>query len=298
MQKNMILSNDVSIPSIGLGTWQMADESECENSVRLALTEFNYKHIDTAAIYRNEKYIGNAMTEISKQIAPFDPSQIFLTSKVPPTQTNSYDSIVSCFEQSCKDLGRSVIDMYLIHWPGTSKIQVDSEKNEELRLQAWSALEKLYRDKRVRAIGVSNFMPGHLDEKFFEFASIVPMLNSIEYHPLLWKCDSYVKLEQICQERNIMMQAYTPLAQGAIFQEPYINKLSPALSSDKLALSKKLLQWSLMKGKNVIPKSVHAKYLESNIKVLEEAPLADEEVRELDELFCNKRICWDPTLIR
>jgi diketogulonate reductase-like aldo/keto reductase len=298
MQEMMTMNNGVSIPSIGIGTWQIWDEEECKQTIESAIAYNKYTHIDTASIYRNEKFIGESLINISKEIATIDIDSIFITSKVPPTKTQNYDSIISCFEQSCRDLQRSTIDLYLIHWPGTSKIKTNNIKNEELRLQTWYALERLYKDKRVKAIGVSNFMPQHLNDTFFNSASIIPMLNSIEYHPLIWNCEEYQQLEQICSEKNILIQAYSPLAQGEIFKEHHLNKLSQSLSSDNNVLSKKLLQWCLMKNKCIIPKSTNPSHIKANISVLKDPPLSDQEVQELDDLFCKKRVCWDPTIIR
>lgn len=312
------LYNGTSIPSVGLGTWQMTAEHDVRNSVRACLLQFGYRHIDTASIYRNEHFIGSELKEISKQVAPLAPNSIFLTSKVPPTCTKSYDGVMECFERSCRDLGTDCIDLYLIHWPGTSKIDVKSPQNAQLRLQTWYALERLYRDKRVKAIGVSNFMPHHLigssgrrgggsgvggdetttNSSFLDQVSIVPMFNSIEYHPLIGLCDSYRQLEQICREHRIVMQSYTSMAQGHLLDEQmeHFSKLSHGLrTSDKTLLSQKILQWSLHHDKCVIPKSTNMKHLKSNIDILGMSKLSAEEVTVMDELYCDKRICWDPT---
>ena len=294
------LYNGMTIPSIGLGTWQMEDETEVRRTVRASLLQFGYKHIDTASIYRNERFIGAELAEISKEIAPMPINSCFLTSKVPPTKTQSFDSVIQCFEQSCRDLGTDCIDLYLIHWPGTSKVDVESEKNAELRLQTWLALEKLYRDKRVKAIGVSNFMPNHLSPEFLSQVSVVPMLNSIEYHPLVWKCEQYLEVERICRENKIAMQAYSPLVQGELFSDelPHYKHLCDGLNvSDKTILSQKILQWALHHGKCVIPKSTNLGHLKSNIEALDAPVLSQQEVEVIDELYCNRRICWNPLLI-
>jgi len=292
MLSHFEMYNGVKIPSVGLGTWQMEDEHEVKQTIYTSVVDLNYKHIDTASIYRNEKYIGDELVHIAKKVANFDVDSIFVTSKIPPTKTHCYDSVIQCFEKSCRNLQRSCIDLCLIHWPGTSKVRANSAKNKEFRLQTWYALEKLYRDKRVRAIGVSNFMPKHLDNEFFEKISICPMLNSIEYHPLIWNCPEYNMLEQICKQKNILIQAYSPLAQGEIFKK----KLQiDTKSKDEIAC--KILQWALLKGKGVIPRSTNPKHLKANIDVLNNPVLSDFEIKTIDSMYCNERTCWNPLLI-
>ena len=167
-KKEIILSNGVAIPSIGYGTWQTPEGEECIGATLRAL-DFGYRHIDTAAIYRNEMSIGEAVKRSG--IARED---VFLTSKV-WNKCRGYDMVMSAFERTVGKLGVDYLDLYLIHWPASKK---QYENPDEINLDTWRAMTELYKAGRIKAIGVSNFKPHHL-APLME-TEVAPMVNQIE----------------------------------------------------------------------------------------------------------------------
>ena len=165
------LRNKVEIPCIGYGTWKTPDGETASASVRTAI-ELGYRHIDTAAAYGNETSVGEGIREsgISRE-------QLFVTSKVWNTE-RGYEKTLHAFEKTCQDLGTDYLDLYLIHWPASVN---QFENWEEINISTWKAMMELYKEGRIRAIGVSNFMPHHL--KALMETEIIPMVDQIEFHP-------------------------------------------------------------------------------------------------------------------
>ena len=192
------LSNKVKIPCIGFGTWQTPDGDVAISSVEEAL-KAGYRHIDTAAVYGNEESVGIAIK--NSKIARED---IFVTSKVWNTD-QGYESTLKAFDESLKKLDLEYLDLYLIHWP-VPKIFKDNW--EKLSIETWRAFEKLYKDGKVRAIGVSNFKAHHI-QNLIDNCEIVPMVNQIQLHPGLNQGETV----KYCKENNILIEAYSPLEQ-------------------------------------------------------------------------------------
>ncbi|MBZ4669204.1 MAG: yvgN, partial [Defluviitaleaceae bacterium] len=222
------LHNGVKMPWLGFGTFKITEEGQVENSVLEAL-KVGYRHIDTAAVYGNEESVGRAMKNSGVKR-----EEIFLTSKV-WNSDQGYDSTLRAFEASLKRLDTDYLDLYLIHWP------------KPLNKETWRALEKLYKEKRVRAIGVSNFKVYHLEE-LMESCEIVPMVNQVEYHPRLQQTD----LLEFCKKHNIQLEAWGPLMQGKIFDIPLMKELSEKYNK---TISQIALRWDLQTGVVTIPKS-------------------------------------------
>ena len=267
IQDTYTLSNGVEIPVMGLGVYKNVDETELETAVTSAL-EYGYRHIDTAKVYRNEKGVGRAIKD-----SGVPREEIFVTTKVWNTD-QGYDNTLKAFDKSLEDLDMDYIDLYLIHWPmpGT---YVDT----------WKALEKLYKDGKVRAIGVSNFNPHHLQDLFNE-CEIKPMLNQVEYHPHL----AQPELKAFCKEHDILLEAWSPLKRGRMFDEPVLVELAEKYGKTPAQI---ILRWDVETGVSTIPKSVSADRVRENGDVFD-FELTAEEVEKISSLNRHERVGKDP----
>ena len=267
---SITLNNGVLMPQLGLGTWQARDGDEVEQAVTTALSA-GYRLIDTAAMYANEAGVGSAIK--NSGIARED---IFLTTKL-WNGDQGYDEALRAFDASLKRLGLDYIDLYLIHWPmPTIGKFVDT----------WKALEKLYADKRVRAIGVSNFMPAHLTELLWS-ASITPTVNQIELHPRL----SQEASRAFCKQHGIQVESYSPLMRGQeILADATIQSIAVAHGKTPAQVT---LRWHIQHGLIVIPKSVTPARIQENAAIFDFA-LTPEEMQRIDNMNTNSRIGGDP----
>ena len=243
------------MPYLGLGVFKSKNGAEVENAVKYAL-DAGYKHIDTAAIYKNEEGVGNA---IKKHAVPRE--ELFITSKV-WNGDQGYDATIKAFEASLERLQTDYLDLYLIHWPVKEKYN-----------DTWKALETLYNDGRVKAIGVSNFLKHHLLD-LMQHSSIDPMVNQIECHPLLVQQD----LNDFCEEYHIQYEAWSPLMQGKLFHNEELNMLAHKY---KKTVAQIILRWHIQKGVVIIPKSVHQE------RIVENAHLFDFELLPRDMSLIN-----------
>lgn len=193
MRHTFTLANGVEIPAVGFGTYKAADNTD-EAIISEAIRQ-GYRHLDTAAFYFNEEAVGKAVRE-----SGIPREEFFLTSKVWKDQLG-YDSTLQEFENSCKRLGTDYLDLYLIHWPRPSDLNAEWR---DLDVETWKALEDLYKSKKVRAIGVSNFLPHHLNN-LLERTSITPMVNQLEFHP------GYMQKAAVdfCKQMGIQIEAWS-----------------------------------------------------------------------------------------
>ena len=208
------LNNGVSIPCVGFGTYKTVQEKDT-SVLRLAI-ETGYRYFDTASFYGNEAQLGQAIREsrIPRQ-------DFFLASKVWKTEMG-YQETKSAFQRSLERLGTSYLDLYLIHWPLPSL----SEPNwAELDLETWRAMEDLYQEGKIRAVGLSNFLPHHI-EKLLARCRIRPMVDQLEFHPGY----SQEAAVQYCQEQGIQVQAWSPIGRTRMFSDSLIRELSQNLS--------------------------------------------------------------------
>eukprot|EP01080_Neovahlkampfia_damariscottae_P001460 gene1460-12079_t len=270
------MHNNVEIPTIGLGTWQV-NGKDVNESISYALKK------DTALIYKNEKEISKTLEELK-----IKREEIFITSKLPPTKTGK-EKTKTAFEETMSNLKLEYIDLYLIHWPGTSKVKVDSPKNAQFRKESWIELEKLYKSGKIKAIGVSNYTVDHLKELLM-YCKIKPMINQVEFHPWLNQSD----LLEFCKKEEIILQAYSPLACGKYFGNEVLKEISLKYKKSE---SQILLRWSLQKGLVVIPKSIKEAHIQENYQIFD-FELENDDFKKLDCLNENKHICWDPTPIK
>ena len=204
------LKNGKKIPSIGYGTFKITDKEECINSVKNAI-DLGYTHIDTAKAYNNEELVGQGIRE-----SGIKREDLFLTTKVWNTD-RGYDKTLKAFDSSLKNLGVDYIDLYLIHWPAVVAKYPDYK---ELNKSSWKALEHLYKEGKVKSIGVSNFTCEHL--KPLLDSEIPPMVNQIEFHP------GYMQKEvlKLSQDNVIVVEAWSPLGRGALMNAEIILKMA------------------------------------------------------------------------
>jgi len=264
------LTNGVEMPMFGLGVFLSKEGAEVENAVKVALQN-GYRHIDTAAIYKNERGVGKAIKEsgISRE-------DIFLTSKVWNTD-QGYETTLAAFDESLEKLQTNYLDLYLIHWP------------KGLRsVETWKALEEIYKKGRVRAIGISNFLVHHLED-FLPECKIMPMVNQYEFHPELMQPD----LLEYCRKRGIQPEAWSPIMKGRVNDVPLMQELAAKYGKTPVHI---VLRWDIQKGVVTIPKSVTPERIISNAKIFD-FELSAEDMAKIDGLDKNGRIGGHPDLI-
>lgn len=255
------------MPWLGLGVFRSKAGTEVENAVKCALDN-GYRSIDTAAIYGNERGVSNA---ILKSGVPRN--EIFLTTKV-WNSDQGYHSTLSAFEESLENLQTDYIDLYLIHWPKGA-----------LSLETWKAMEELYEQGRIRAIGVSNFLLHHL-EHLLHHARIKPMVNQYEFHPRLIQPD----LLKFCQENQIQPEAWRPIMEGKVNEIPLFQTLSQKYQKSPVQL---VLRWDIQKGVVTIPKSVTSERIIHNAEIFD-FELSAEDIAQIDRLDKHARMGADP----
>ncbi|MDB5185726.1 MAG: glyoxal reductase [Candidatus Saccharibacteria bacterium] len=264
------LNNDVTMPQFGLGVWQAEEGGEVERAVMTAL-EAGYRLIDTAAIYGNEAGVGKAIRD-----SGIPREEIFVTSKL-WNDSHDYDTALAAYDASLERLGLDYLDLYLIHWP----VPADNKYPE-----AWRALEKLYADKRVRAIGVSNFKPHHL-EKLLQTAEVIPTVNQIELHPKLQQRET----RDFCAQHEIKVESYSPLMRaGEVLQDPVITEIAEAHHKTPAQI---VLRWHIQNGLIVIPKSTNPSRIRENVDIFD-FHLTDAEMERINSMDEDKRIGSDP----
>lgn len=243
------LSNGLPIPGIGYGTYLAPDDTSGTRSILDAL-EAGYRLIDTASVYGNEKTVGRAVRESS-----IPREEIFITSKVWNTD-QGYESTLSAFDASLNRLGTDYLDLYLIHWP----IPAGYEKDyRELNRETWKAMERLYKEGQARAIGVSNFLPRHL-EALMEQADTIPMVNQLEINPRYHQTEAVA----FCREHGILVESWGPLARGGVLEEPVLRRIA---DKHKKSVAQICLRWELQRGIVPLPKSVHADRIKANLDI-------------------------------
>ncbi|MEU6229047.1 aldo/keto reductase [Streptomyces sp. NPDC047042] len=265
----IILNNGVEMPQLGYGVWQVPDD-EAEQAVTTAL-ETGYRSIDTAAIYGNEEGTGKAIAA-----SGLPREDLFVTTKL-WNGDQGYESALRAFDTSLEKLGLEYVDLYLIHWPQPAKGRF---------VDTYKALEKLAADGRARSIGVSNFLPEHLDRLLAE-TSVVPAVNQIELHPHLQQHAA----REYHAEQGIATEAWSPLGQGkGLLEVPAIVAIAQKHGRTPAQI---VLRWHLQLGNVVIPKSVTPSRIKENIEVFDFS-LDTEDLAAISALNEDRRLGPDP----
>lgn len=267
LQDVTTLHNGVKMPWFGLGVYLSEEGTEVINAVKAAL-KVGYRSVDTAAFYKNEEGVGQAIKE-----AGVPREELFITTKVWNTD-QGYQSTLVAFNESLRKLGLDYIDLYLVHWPVKGKYK-----------ETWKALETLYNEGKVRAIGVCNFQIHHLEDLLAD-AEIAPMVNQVECHPRL----TQKELLHYCQEHNIQLEAWSPLGRGRMLDEPTLKELA---AKYKKTVAQIILRWDLQSGIVTIPKSVKEHRIIENGNIFD-FELSNEDIEIIDSLDRGERNGPDP----
>lgn len=267
LQDTCTLHNGVKMPGFGLGVYKAEDGEEVITAIKSAV-QAGYRAIDTATVYKNEEGVGTAIKECG---VPRE--ELFITTKV-WNSDQGYESTLAACETSLTKLGLDYVDLYLIHWPVVEKYR-----------ETWKALETLYKQGKVRAIGLSNFHKHHIEE-IMSIAEIKPMVNQIELHPYL----TQKELLDYCQSQDIVVTAWSPLARGKCFDN---NVLKAIAEKYNKSVAQVVLRWDIQNGVIVIPKSVHENRIQENSDIFD-FELTSEEMEAIDALNKNERIGSDP----
>ncbi len=287
MNKTIKLNNGIEMPLIGMGTWK-SEPNKVGEAVKYALLEAGYKHIDCASIYNNEAEVGHAFSESFTTIPR---ESIFITSKLWNTKHKSEDVEKAC-RQTLNDLQLEYLDLYLMHWgiafqSGDNPKPVDENGHAIITnipvKETWQAMEKLVELKLVKSIGVANFSRSQLDS-LLSYAEIKPAVNQIEMHPYL----SQVELLKYCKSKGIVVTAYSPLGRLGVstyevprlHDEPIILVLAKKYNK---SVAQILLNWGLLRGTVVIPKSVSPERIKENIGAYDFA-LTRDDIKQIDSL--------------
>jgi diketogulonate reductase-like aldo/keto reductase len=261
------LNNGVSMPWIGLGVYNSKEGDEVERAVKFAI-QAGYRGVDTASLYGNEIGVGKAVRE-----SGVPRNEIFITTKLWNTE-QGYEATLKAFERSRSKLGVDYIDLYMIHWAVKDKFK-----------ETWNALEKLYNDGLVKAIGVSNFQIHHLEELMTD-SKVKPAVNQVELHPLL----TQKPLLQFCKANGIQLEAHSPLMRGNNMDSPVFRELS---SKYDKSVAQIILRWDLQNGIVVIPKSVSENRIIENSQIFD-FELLPEDMAKIDGMNRDHRFGGDP----
>ncbi|WP_368915858.1 aldo/keto reductase [Exiguobacterium acetylicum] len=270
LQDTIELNNGLKMPGMGLGVFQVANDATAE-MVKEAI-EVGYRSIDTASIYGNESGVGMG---IKQALASTDLQRedLFITSKVWNDGLN-YDETKRAYEESLNELGLDYLDLYLIHWPGKDKYT-----------ESWRALEDLYIEGKIKAIGVCNFNTRHLKD-LLSFARIKPVLNQVEFHPRLQQED----LRDFCATHHIQLEAWAPLMQGGLLKNETLSKIA---SNHGKTIAQVILKWDIQNGVITIPKSVRKERMMQNADIFD-FNLTDEEMMTINKLNLEQRVGPNP----
>jgi diketogulonate reductase-like aldo/keto reductase len=267
LDSTVTIAPGVEMPRFGLGTYKSAPGAETADAVVAAL-QLGYRAVDTAALYRNEESVGEGLRRSG--VARDD---VFLTTKV-WNEDQGYDETLASLERSLGYLGVERVDLFLVHWPMRAKMA-----------PTWRAMEKALADGMTRAIGVSNFMPNHLEE-LAAHANVPPAIDQVEFHPYL----QLHPLQTYLAEHGIALESWATLMRGGVFDVPELLHIADSHGVTPAQVS---LRWALQLGAVVIPKSVHADRIAANARVFDFA-LTDEEMEIIESLDRGHRLGPDP----
>ncbi|MED2791044.1 aldo/keto reductase [Bacillus wiedmannii] len=271
LQSKAVLNNGVEMPWFGLGVFKVEEGPELVEAIKAAI-KAGYRSIDTAAIYGNEAAVGEGI-RAGIEANGISREELFITSKV-WNADQGYEETIAAYEESLKKLKLDYLDLYLVHWPVEGKYK-----------DTWRALEILYKEKRARAIGVSNFQIHHLQDVIKD-AEIKPMINQVEYHPRL----TQKELQAFCKEQGIQMEAWSPLMQGQLLDNETLQAIADKHGKTTAQV---ILRWDLQNGVVTIPKSTKEHRIIANADVFN-FELTKEDMEKIDALNQNHRVGPDP----
>ncbi|OAB42562.1 aldo/keto reductase [Paenibacillus antarcticus] len=271
LQDTTTLHNGVKMPWFGLGVFLVEEGPELENAVKTAIKN-GYRSIDTAAIYGNEEGVGRGIRQGMEE-AGISREELFITSKVWNADLG-YEATIAAYETSLSKLGLEYLDLYLIHWPVAGKFK-----------DAWRALETIYKEGRVKSIGVSNFLIHQLEE-LMKDAEIKPMVDQMEHHPRL----TQKELQAFCKENGIQFEAWSPLMQGQLLDNVDLKEIGDKYGK---SIAQVILRWNLQNGVVTIPKSTKEHRIIENASIFD-FELTREDMERIDGLDQNLRVGPDP----
>ena len=261
------LHDSIDMPLLGFGTFKVKEGPEVEEAVAAAL-DVGYRHIDTAMIYRNEAGVGRAIAA-----SGIDRSEVFVTTKL-WNSDQGYESALAAIDASLDRLGMDYVDLYLVHWP-----------KPQHTADTWRAMEEIKEAGKARAIGVSNYLVHHLDQ-LAETATVMPSINQIEFSPHLQSPE----LVSYCADRGIVVEAWSPLKQGEIVDDP---ELSAIAARHGVTVPQVVLRWLLQRGIVAIPKSVTPSRIAANADLFG-FELSDADMAEIDAMDRDERVGPNP----
>lgn len=267
------LNNNVEIPELGLGVYKIED-ADVERVIHTAI-DAGYRAIDTAWFYKNEKALGEALKTVN-----IKREDLFITTKL-WNDFQGYDATIKAFNDSLESLQHTYIDMYLIHWPCPE---------DGLFIETYKALETLYKEGKIKAIGVCNFKEHHLDQLLAE-TEVVPAVNQVEFHPLF----NQKALQAYCESKGIKLMAWSPLMRGG----EWLNNADLQSIADQYnkTVAQVIIKWHLQQGRLVIPKSQNDNRIRENFDVFD-FELSDEDLAKIDQLNTDERQFRDPDEVK
>ncbi|GAA3343370.1 aldo/keto reductase [Deinococcus persicinus] len=266
------LNNGLKMPLVGYGVFRVPEGEDLAEAVKMAIAK-GYRSIDTAQVYRNEESVGRGIRAAIEE-GLVTREELFITSKV-WNDGLSYEETLAAYDSSLEKIGLDYLDLYLVHWPGIDTNYVD----------VYKALEKIYQDGRVRSIGVSNFHVQHL-EKLLNETTVIPVINQIEFHPHL----TQVEVRAYCTDKDIQVEAWSPLMNGALLEEALIQELASKYGKTPAQI---VLRYDVQHNVVTIPKTMTANRMVENLDVFD-FTLTDGEMAQLDALNDGLRCGPDP----
>lgn len=265
--------NGNHMPMLGLGTFRVENDDTCKEAVKHAI-ESGYRSIDTAKVYGNEEQVGQGIKE-GLESTGLNRADIFVTSKL-FFEDFGRENVAQAYETSIQKLGLDYLDLYLVHWPGT---------NEAVMIDTWKGMEDLYKDNKVKNIGVSNFNPDHF-EALLAQVSIKPVINQVEFHPYF----TQEKLRKYLEAQNIYMESWSPFMNAQILNDETLNEIGKEVNKSAAQV---IIKWNMQHNVVVIPKSVTSSRIEENIDVFD-FELSADQMKRIDDLNKDQRIGPDP----
>lgn len=278
VQDCFVLNNGVKIPCIGFGTWQTPNDDTGIQAVIAAL-EAGYRHIDTAAGYYNEESVGIAVRK-----SGIKREDLFITSKLWNTD-HGYEAAKAAFEKTMGNLKMDYIDLFLIHWPNPVHLR---DSWAEANAGTWKAFEEFYTEGRIKALGISNFLPHHMDA-LLKTANIVPAVNQIRLSPGITQDETC----EYCKKRGILLEAYSPLGTGGVFKSKEMQDLA---SKYNKTIAQICVKWCLQKDYLPLPKSVKKERIIENIDVFD-FEISQADIDYISKINIENVPNWDPDTV-